>query len=76
MFVIDIIVIFNSAFYNDDFKLIDDTGQIAKLYIKGWLFIDVIAVIPFNYIMARQLDVLQRHFELLAMSISRIGGTS
>lgn len=48
LFAIDIIVIFNSAFYDADFQMIDDYGVIAVNYLKGWFFLDFLAVFPFN----------------------------
>ena len=43
----DIILIFNSAYQNDDFEVIDYRTQIAKEYLSGWFFFDVFAIIPF-----------------------------
>ena len=50
LFFLDIIVIFNTAFYAEDFKVIDDRKTISIDYIRSWLFIDVISIIPFDYI--------------------------
>jgi hyperpolarization activated cyclic nucleotide-gated potassium channel 2 len=50
IFLIDIFVIFNSAFYDDNFKLIDDREIIKKTYLKSWFALDVISVIPFHEI--------------------------
>ena len=47
-FVIDIIVIFNSAYYEDEIDLIDNRKKIACKYMKGWFTIDVLSVIPFD----------------------------
>lgn len=48
MFLIDILFIFNTAFYNDDYEMISDRGTIACQYLKSWFFIDIIAIIPFE----------------------------
>ena len=46
----DIIVIFNSAYYDEDFKIISDRKQINWNYITGWFFIDLLTIIPFDTI--------------------------
>ena len=50
MFTFDIIVIFNTAYYDDDYKIVEDRKVIAKIYLKGWFIIDIGAVIPFEVI--------------------------
>lgn len=48
LFGIDIIIIFFTAFYNDDFVMIDDLGLIAKDYLRGWFLPDLLAIFPFE----------------------------
>ena len=48
LFLIDILVNFNAAFYNDDYELIDDRAIIAKEYLRGWFTVDVVAILPFQ----------------------------
>lgn len=48
LFLIDIIVIFNTAFYDDDVEVIDNRKAIAVAYIQGWFMVDVLAIIPFD----------------------------
>ena len=48
MFLIDIIVIFNTAIFDDDMNTIYDRCLLTKSYLKGWFFIDLIAIIPFS----------------------------
>ena len=48
LFLIDIIVIFNSAVYDENLNIIHDRATIAKIYLQGWFFIDLIAIIPFE----------------------------
>ena len=50
LFLIDILVIFNSAFYDEDVELIDDRKDIAISYIQGWFIVDLLAIIPFDQI--------------------------
>lgn len=49
-FLIDIIITFFSAYYNSKFILIDKRSTIACNYIKTWFLIDLISIIPFNFI--------------------------
>lgn len=51
-FFIDIIIILNSAFYNDEVYLIDDRKIIIMEYMKSWFFIDVFSSIPIDDIFA------------------------
>jgi len=48
LFLIDILVIFSSAYYDDDYNIIDDRCLIAKSYFYSWFLIDVLAIIPFE----------------------------
>ena len=50
LFLCDIIVIFFTAFYDEDFVIHESRWVIAKNYIKsGWFFIDVLAIFPFTW---------------------------
>ena len=48
LFLIDIFVIFNSAYYDEDYMIIENRKQIAKGYIYSWFVIDTLAIIPFD----------------------------
>lgn len=48
VFLIDMFIIFNSAYYDEDFNLIDDRCKIATTYLKGWFFLDLVSIIPFD----------------------------
>lgn len=50
-FLADILVTFNTTYYDHDFVLVESRCQIAKEYMKGWFFIDTIAILPFDLIM-------------------------
>lgn len=51
LFFLDILVNFNSAYQNEMYEMIDDRKKIAKNYLFGWFFIDLLAVMPFNVIL-------------------------
>ena len=44
----DIFVIFNSAYYDNDVDIIDNRKTIAYNYIQGWFIVDVLAIVPFD----------------------------
>lgn len=47
-FFFDMLMIFNSAYYDEEYNEITDRKVIAKLYLKGWFTIDLFAVLPFD----------------------------
>jgi hypothetical protein len=47
-YFIDVFVIFNSAYLENDIYLVVNRKSIAKRYLKGWFVIDIISIIPFN----------------------------
>lgn len=51
LFLLDIFVCFNLAVQTEDFEEIDDHKKIACEYLKGWFWIDTIAIIPFQLMM-------------------------
>lgn len=51
LFFFDIIVIFNSAYYNMDMVLVDNRKKIVKNYLKGWFTVDFFAIVPFDKIL-------------------------
>ena len=50
LFLLDIFLNFNCAYYDDDLAIIEDRCTIAKNYACSWLFIDVLAIFPFDLI--------------------------
>jgi uncharacterized membrane protein len=50
LFFLDICIIFNSAYQNEMYEMIDERRVIAKNYICGWFFVDLLAILPFNII--------------------------
>ena len=51
LFFLDILAIFNTAYYDEYFQIEDDRKVICKRYFSGWFFIDLLAVIPFDHIL-------------------------
>lgn len=52
LFLVDIIVIFNTAIYDQYFQIIEDRKKIALIYLKGWFTIDALAILPFDWILS------------------------
>ena len=57
LFLIDIFVIFNSAFYDEEFLIVEDRKVIAKAYLHSWFLVDLCAIIPFHVIITAGDDV-------------------
>ena len=49
-FAIDIVVVFFSAFYDDNFYLIDNLKDISIHYVFGWFLLDLSAIVDINWI--------------------------
>jgi len=45
---VDLIVQFLSAYYDDDYYLVDDVKIISFNYLRSWFFIDITAIFPFE----------------------------
>ena len=49
LFLTDIILIFNYAYYDESYEIVVDRWKIVMNYIRsGWLPIDVLAIFPFD----------------------------
>ena len=48
LFLVDIFVNFFSAYYDNEFIIVEDRKQIARDYLTGWFTIDILAIIPFE----------------------------
>ena len=47
-YLIDIFVIFNTAIYSQDERLVESKKSIALNYLTGWFTIDLLSIIPFS----------------------------
>ena len=54
LFFIDIIITFNSAFYDNCGVLISNRKEITFRYLKSWFLFDLLSCIPFNLISGAQ----------------------
>lgn len=48
LFLIDMILCFMTAYYTEEYELIEDRAIIAKTYLTGWFLIDFLAIFPFE----------------------------
>lgn len=46
IFFIDILINFNSAYYDDQFNIKETRKEIGVNYVKGWFFLDLLAILP------------------------------
>lgn len=55
LLLIDVIITFRTAYFDkwDRLRLIIDECEIAKRYIMGWFFIDIITSIPFEFMLPK-----------------------
>ena len=67
MFLVDICQIFNSAYYDENFNMVQDRKLIAKTYIGSWFIVDVVAIIPFDLFMGNSNSINE------IVRITRIG---
>ena len=56
VFLIDIIIIFNTAYFDEDYKLVQDRKLIAKGYLSSWFTFDFVAVLPFDLLLRGQVN--------------------
>ena len=47
LFLIDLILTFNTAIYDKNFEIIYNRKTIVWNYLTGWFIIDLVAIIPF-----------------------------
>lgn len=52
MFIADILINFRTTYLSDG-EVVTEPGKIAVNYIKGWFIIDLIAAIPFDFLLFR-----------------------
>lgn len=57
LFFTDVLVTFNQAYLDDDYKVIDDRKQIARDYLKGWFIVDVLSCLPYGPIAEYIFDI-------------------
>ena len=48
IFLMDLVLNFFFAYYDDEYMLVDDRGAIAKNYLRSWFTVDLIAIIPIS----------------------------
>ena len=48
LFLIDIILNFNVAIYNDDYDIVHERAAVTWNYLSGWFIVDFTSIIPFE----------------------------
>jgi hypothetical protein len=67
LFLVDIFVIFNTVFYNEEMETITSRKLIAKNYLGGWFMVDLLAIVPFDIILSAGTDINQM------IKVARVG---
>lgn len=57
LFLIDIFLTFFTVIFDDEYNQCENLGQIAKTYLRGWFFIDMGAIFPFEFIIHASTNV-------------------
>ena len=57
LFLIDMILCFMTAYYTEEYELVEDRAMIAKTYLTGWFFIDFLAIFPFEKVQGGESEV-------------------
>ena len=50
-FFVDMLVIFNTALEDEEYNIIQDRKVISSHYLQGWFLVDIISIIPFDFIL-------------------------
>lgn len=50
IFLVDMVLTFNTVLVDDDYRLIEDRKEIARDYFFGWFSIDLLAILPIGLI--------------------------
>lgn len=69
-FIIDIVISFSTG-YMDKGIIIMSRRKIARNYLKSWFALDIIAIIPFNWVFDKKLILLKQTviFTLICCSL-------
>ena len=51
LFLADMVVIFISAQYTEEYEIIDNRTTIACGYLKGWFMVDLLSCVPFDILL-------------------------
>lgn len=57
MFLIDMVIIFLSAYYDDNMRIVTNRKIIAIQYLKGWFLIDLLAIFPTDVFLQGSNDI-------------------
>jgi hypothetical protein len=55
-FLVDVLINFNTALINDKGELVTARKTIARVYLKGWFWIDFLSVVPITLIFEQDLE--------------------
>lgn len=70
-FIVDIILNFNTCYYDEENNLVKDRSIISKNYLKSWFTIDVLTSIPLSIILDKTAN-LKTHSYIKLLKIIRL----
>ena len=71
MFYIDLFATFFKAYQREDFAMEHDLKNVAVNYIKGWFFLDLISVLPFDVAIVKSTLYRSLSFETISLIKSK-----
>ena len=71
-FFIDMVLIFFSAYFDDNLKLVTDKFVIAKSYLLSWFIIDLLAIFPLHLVLTINENTQKEEYNDL-VRLSRFG---
>ena len=72
LFFLDMVIIFNTMIYDENYQLLNQRSIIAKAYLKSWFFIDFIAIFPTHLLFPSEIENKGEDYNEL-MRVTRIG---
>ncbi|KAK0152974.1 Potassium voltage-gated channel subfamily H member 6 [Merluccius polli] len=60
MFIVDIVINFRTTYVNSNDEVVSHSARIAVHYFKGWFLIDMVAAIPFDLLIYRSGEEVDR----------------
>ena len=51
LFLADLMLNFFMAYFDEEEEIVTDRRKIVKNYLRSWFILDLVALLPFNYLM-------------------------
>ena len=57
IFIFDMYITLRTAFYGDNGKLVSNRWSILSNYAHGWMVLDIVTLVPFEFLLATVLNL-------------------